>query len=1010
MSEGRQRDDVPAREESILAFEDFELHEATRTLVRGGDVVALTARPFALLAFLCRNRHRFVAKDELIDHVWSDVAVSDASLFTAVREVRRALGDSASHSRFIQTRRRDGYRFVADVAVLERRVENDFVGRRDVLAALVADAHRAADGHGGIVLVAGEPGIGKSRLVEEFAAGQRDVSRAWCWEGDGAPPYWPWIRLLRALCDDPRDAPLRDSIAGSPLAVLLTEWTTDAPPIEGHERPDARFRLFDAVRDLLARAAAARPRVLVIEDLHWADTSTLHLLEFVAHEAARERWLLVGTYRDAEAAPPHPLAETLGRVSRNAGVRVEPLGGLDEASVARLWSRWTGATPDVSQLRDTCARTGGNPLWIRALCGLAAEDASPSGRVHAPVREVLEALARRLAPRTRAVLERAAVLGVEVSLARLAVVCETDERDLDPALRDAQRRGFVVPCAPGRIRFVHALIQESLVANLSHAESAALHARAAHALVAFHRTRAGPHLSEIADHFCRAAAHGEARNAADYSRRACEWALGRLAYDEAAAHARRAGAALEHLGGGHERERCDLLLAEADALARGGRLAESIVASRRAGEIARTHDDGLRLARAAVGSVGRLLPMGVLDADEVDLLGEALRRLGDRSPAMRAELLLRLSAHASAAGDPATSAARLADGAQLAFECGDARVQALALRTQAYNQAGGVDPLARIDAATQAFERAEASGDPETAAMSLFLRVTGSLVRGDLEAADRDARELERRIERQRLLEVEPFLLGHRATRLVMQGRYAEAEPLAIETARAGERIRSPVGSTYFGVPQLADIRRAQGRAAELAGPFAEAANRFPDQVAFLGPVALLLADAGERERARALLRRAAQMGFDRLPVDANRLALIAMFAEAAASLGDVEPVAPLYEMALPHADLYAVAGHAQAFLGPVSFSLGLLAGHAGRDESADAHLADALERAERLDSPPLVARTCWRWAQVLARRSRVDRARVEALLHRAAATAEPIGMQLVLDGVRRERERLAAR
>jgi hypothetical protein len=313
-----------------------------------------------------------------------------------------------------------------------------------------------------------------------------------------------------------------------------------------------------------------------------------------------------------------------------------------------------------------------------------------------------------------------------------------------------------------------------------------------------------------------------------------------------------------------------------------------------------------------------------------------------------------------------------------------------------------VDAEVRLEAAADAFERAEAVGDHEAAALALFVGITGHLVMGEVREADRDASRLEWRVEQQRLLQVEPFLSGYRATRAFMRGDLAEAERLAVETAELGRRVSTPVAALYFGGPLLGELRRAQGGAGEVAPLFAQAPAQFPDQVGFLAPLALMLAEAGEIEEARKQFQKAAALGFDSLPIDANRLTLLTAFAETAALLDERQAAEPLYELSLPYAGRFAAAGHAQANLGPMSTTLGLLAGLLGRDDSADAHFADGVADAERVESPPLLARTHLYWARALAARERREGARLSELLWKALQAARPLGMHAIVEAAQR--------
>ena len=261
----------------VFGFGDFEADEALRELRRQGRPVELHATPLRLLLYLLRNRDRVIPKDELLDRVWSDASVSEGALSTALNQIRSALGDDGSQQRVIQTLRGRGYRLIAPVeehfaaaaarAHPARRSAPDFVGRGHILDQLDAALEDAQAGRGRIVLLAGEAGIGKTRTAEEFAADARSrglpVHTARCREEKGAPPYWPWVQLLRGLVDG-RDADaLRSELGGgaariSRIVPEIRERLPDLPeaPTEA-DREEARFRLFDAIAGFLERASAA---------------------------------------------------------------------------------------------------------------------------------------------------------------------------------------------------------------------------------------------------------------------------------------------------------------------------------------------------------------------------------------------------------------------------------------------------------------------------------------------------------------------------------------------------------------------------------------------------------------------------------------------------------------------------------------------------------------------------------------------------------------------------------
>ncbi len=300
----------------VFAFGEFEADEALRELRREGRPIDLHPTPLRLLLYLLRHRDRVISKDELLDRVWSEVAVSEGALSTAIKEIRSALGDDGSQQRVIQTLRGRGYRLIAPVeeqpaatptrTYPARRGVPDFVGRGSILTQLDAALEDAGAGRGRIVLLAGEAGIGKTRTAEEFAATARSrgvsVHAAWCREEKGAPPYWPWVQILRGLVDG-RDADaLRGDLGGGAARIsrIVPEIRDRAArPSRGSHRgqprggalqplrrhrglPHARLRARGADPDrgrspLGRRVRASAPRVPGTRDRSDADPSSRDL-------------------------------------------------------------------------------------------------------------------------------------------------------------------------------------------------------------------------------------------------------------------------------------------------------------------------------------------------------------------------------------------------------------------------------------------------------------------------------------------------------------------------------------------------------------------------------------------------------------------------------------------------------------------------------------------------------------------------------------------------------------
>src|SRR5829696_4757614 len=257
------------------------------------------------------------------------------------------------------------------------------IGRERELAALRACLDAALAGRGGGALLAGEPGIGKTRLAEETAAIARERGARVLWgrtyEGEGAPAYWPWIEVLRGLLRGADDEGARALLGAhaAEAAQLLPELRRLLPNLSEPaelEPAEARFRLFDAVASMLTAAARDQPLLLVLDDLHWADEPSLMLLDFVARSLTEAPLMLVATYRDAGLQRGNPLARVLGDLGRRPGVTTLMLAGLDAAGVARMVESVSGAAPTDRLVSTLAGETEGNPLFLGEMVRLLAAD------------------------------------------------------------------------------------------------------------------------------------------------------------------------------------------------------------------------------------------------------------------------------------------------------------------------------------------------------------------------------------------------------------------------------------------------------------------------------------------------------------------------------------------------------------------------------------------------------------------------------------------------------------
>ncbi|HLX36939.1 MAG TPA: AAA family ATPase, partial [Candidatus Binataceae bacterium] len=431
-----------------------------------------------------------------------------------------------------------------------------FVGREHEFAQLRDALDEASEGRGRLFLVHGEPGIGKTSLAEQVArlAQRRAIRALWgrCWEGDGAPAYWPWIQVIRALLTsvdaDGRHQLFESERAASmveTVARIVPELSAVAPrparPMTGNstDAQQTEFRLFDSIATLLKDAARLGPTVIFLDDLHDADLASLTMLRFLARELRGVGILIVGTYREAEMQRSPTLSAQIGELAREA--RSLPLAGLSSDEVADFFNRLVGQVPDAVLTERVYEATAGNPLFVDGVVrGLMAGPERVTSHEFNIPHSMREAIGRRLAKlsdQARAILQVAATIGNEFD----AVVCGRVKavalEQVNSWLDEAAQDGIVIALGPGGYRFAHALIRSSIYEDLDTNARVRLHSAIGAALEALYPHNLDAHLDELAHHF-RAA--GIREKAIDYSHRAGRAASAVFAYAAAAAHWRAA--------------------------------------------------------------------------------------------------------------------------------------------------------------------------------------------------------------------------------------------------------------------------------------------------------------------------------------------------------------------------------------------------------------------------------------------------------------------------------------
>jgi tetratricopeptide (TPR) repeat protein len=856
---------------------------------------------------------------------------------------------------------------------------SSFVGRAREVGTLEAAIREIAAGRTRLALVGGEPGIGKTRLVEHVTtcAGGVGVRVAWgrCHDDDGFPPLSPWVQVVRTLQGDEAGGP---TVHAESLAGLLDIEDDPAPTT-----PElARFRLYESVTRLVEQAARSSPVVIVLDDLQWADPSSLRLLRYLAVELRSARVLVVGTFHEPDASSDSPLAGALADLARQPNVDRLSIRGLtvDDESVDTL----------AAELHR---RTEGNAFFLTELVRLlesehALQRADDATDIPLVVRDVVHRRLGRLPDDVQVVLGVAAVIGREFSLDVLHRAAGLAADDVFENLEAAVIARAVVETDPGHYRFSHGLVRETLYADLTPGRRARLHAKVAQAMESVYGDAVEDRASQLAHHF--AAAH-ETAPAARYSELAAEQSERGLAYDDAIAHWEAAIRARGHVGGADAAsERARLLLRLAAAHRGAGDAATSAGVQDQALDAAESCGDPGLLAEAALayGEVGlwQVRPYGTVDERVVDAISRLLDRPIDPDGPLRARLLTGLAValyYRESERERGRDLARQA--VAVGRRVGDSQLLAAAL----------VELIVMLEGETEAEQVAVAqelhglldadlSFDVASTARMRLARVR--LSRGDGTALEHEIDQVWRRAEEQRQPIVQLWITWARTAVSFLRGRVAEAEALASSAFELHHELGIWGGPETYAL-HMALIWREQDRLGEVA-PLVEPLleqSQHPGAYKLRALFALERNAVGEIETI---------LGPDPVPRarDFTWLVEMCLTAElcAAARLACSEE---LYEQLLPLAGRVATMDGTYVCLGSTSYYLGLLADALGRHEEAIAHLEEALVVHDRIGALPWSLRTRFHLARLLPDEPHRRRALLDESLV-AAEASELVSMR----------------
>jgi len=884
-------------------------------------------------------------------------------------------------------------------------VRAPLVGREQELGVLTAGLAAALAGRTQVMVCQGEPGIGKTRLAEELAELARQQGAAVAWgtgiDTVGAPPFWPWIEILRSIsgwCDVAGLAADRGLVMDlARLAPELFVWSGEL----ASRLPDDRFRQFEAVCQLLHHVTLSRPLAVVLDDAHWTDRPSVLLVRHLARAMRGDRLFVLVTSRSTDSAHGAHVAE----LGREPGTGHIDLTGLSVPAVAAQLAAVTGRPVEHNDAEQVHALTGGNPFLVAEvgrilparMIGGAVIPLSPN------VREVIAARLDRLSASCIQLLRAASIVGREFSTAAVAAMTGRSSLACLGPLDEAQAAGLLERRdTPGEYRFVHALVRDAIEQGLSSNERVRLHRAAAAVVESASAVPQGPQLFELARHWAEAAVAGERTRASTWIERAAEEAIRGLAYEEGA---RLLTLALA-VGRGELEPATEfrLRLSLARALHRSGDRTACLQAQVAAAALAREMGRADLLAEAALAAD----PVGATTSEEPTrrLCREALAALPHDWVPLRARVTARFAEASVYVGwtkddtqDYERAEVASAEALALAQECGDpvALGAALRARRMACSAPEGLDERERL--ADRMFALGRDRADPLTQLRAHLWRIDAVFERGDLAHVTREVEALSSCVEQVGGPHARYELLRCQAVLAQAQGRYDDALRLA------GKAFAEKSLTEDFGSPERAGLLAMLGMHIGHEASGSVAAAGFADATVFERPVqtagviiavanAHLLASVGRLDEARAV--------YDSLgsparwqPSPHAVLAALAYGVGLAVALGADTDVATLRDRLARYRGHHVVSGAGQvAYNGPVEMWLGTAALHLGELDDAVADLDQAVRICGANAAAGFRTESQLLLATALARRgNKGDSTRARSLLETSVRAATLRGM-----------------
>ena len=904
-----------------------------------------------------------------------------------------------------------------------------FVGRRQEMDQLKSALESALSGQGSLAMLVGEPGIGKTRLAEEFGVYAKlrgaQVLTGRCFEGEVTLPYRPFIEAFQQYMRGRPDGELRGELGdGAPeVAKLVSEVRQrfpDIPEAQPLEAEAERLRLYESISAFIRNASEVHPIVLMLDDLHWADKPSLLMMRYLARSIGGQRVLILGAYRDVELDRTHPLSEVMATLRQETPYQRVLLRGLPEEDVLGLLesveSSEEGAAGRQALAAALYQETEGNPFFIREVIThliqegkIVYEDGHWTSHVQTVdelgipegVREVVGKRLSRVSEGCNRMMTLASTMTGGFTWEELKAIADIDETELVELVEEAlaaqliqERKGDQA----GTYDFTHALIRQTLYGELSTPRRVMLHRQIGNALEAFYGAGVEAHLSELAHHFFQAAPGGDVDKAIDYAKRAGDRAVEQLAHEEAAQHYELALQALELKDIPEDRQRYDLTLAVGTAYYRSDVPEKAMAATERAVKLAEELREPQLQGEAAVAyhlAVQRG-PQAFTQVD-VPVLERAIEACGSEPTGLRARLLASLCYALAERANSAAQRERRLDLAREAREAaehaGDLGARVAALRALHLAMDGPQSTKERLAVSKQFLEAAQRANN-RADVLWAHLYLLGDLAElGRMDDVKKEIAETVDLADEMR----EPSFSAWRplwdAMLLMNEGRYEEAEQRTLEVAPIAQRTQHPGWIGTFSA-QLYSIRWGQGRLGELEQVVLQRHEENPDLRVWAAALAVLYLDTERPEQAQEWFDQAAAGDFLDVPQDSNWMITLMAAAEAAYRLRDERRAAQLYEILEPYAQRQVTVGFAFLCFGSGSLPLGQLAATMGHWDEAERHFEQALAFNQHTGNRPWLASAQFLYAEMLHERNESgDGEKAQALVNEALATFEELAM-----------------